>query len=64
MSVSEIIQEIPKLTLEELRFLAAKITEMEPGLETFKKCDQLATQTTRLLGRLEERNARRANPRE
>jgi hypothetical protein len=61
MSAAEIIQEIPKLSLAELRYLAARIVEMEPGRETLKKCDQLATQTTRLLGRLEERNARRAN---
>ncbi len=62
MNVAEIIQQIPKLSLEELRLLAAKIAEMEPGLDSFKKRDQLATQTTRLLVRLEERNARRANP--
>jgi hypothetical protein len=63
MSVTEIIQEIPKLSLEELRYLAAKISELEPGRETFKKSGQLATQTQRLLIRLEEKNARRANPR-
>ncbi len=63
MSVAEIIQEIPKLSMEELRYLASKILELEPGRETFKKSDQLATQTQRLLIRLEEKNARRANPR-
>jgi hypothetical protein len=63
MSVAEIIQEIPKLSLEDLRFLAARITELEPGRETFRKSGQLATQTQRLLIRLEERNARRANSR-
>jgi hypothetical protein len=61
MSVAEIIQEIPNLSLEELRFLAAKISEMGPAPDTSKECGQLLTQTTRLIIRLEEKNARRAN---
>ncbi len=59
MSVSEIIQEIPKLTLEELRLLAAKIGEMAPETNTHEVCNNLATETTRLLIRLERREARR-----
>ena len=59
MSVSEIIQEIPKLSLEELRFLAARIGEMAPESNTHELRENLATETTRLLIRMEQREARR-----
>lgn len=59
MSVAEIIQEIPRLSLDELRVLAAKIGEMVPETNTHEMCDHLKTETTRLLIRLERREARR-----
>jgi len=59
MSVAEIIQQIPKLSLEELRLLAAKIGEMTPEANTHEMHANLATETTRLLIRMEQREARR-----
>ena len=60
MSVAEIIQEIPKLSLAERRLLAAKITELEPDRETLDLCDHLADEAMQVLDRMEEEDARRA----
>ncbi len=60
MSMAEIIQEIPHLSLAERRMLAAKIVELEPDRETLDICDHLADEAMQVLDRLEEDDARRA----
>jgi hypothetical protein len=60
MSVVEIIQEIPRLSLAERRMLAAKIVELEPDRETLDLCDHLADEAMQVLDRMEEDDARRS----
>ena len=59
MSVAEIIQEIPRLSLPERRLLAIKLTELEPGRDILEACDQLADQALQVLDRMEEEDGRR-----
>jgi hypothetical protein len=59
MSVAEIIQEIPRLSLPERRMLTNKLLELEPGRETLEMCDQLADEALKILDRMEEDDARR-----
>jgi hypothetical protein len=59
MSVTEIMQEIPRLSLLERRMLTNKLLEMEPGRETLEMCDQLAVETMQVLDRMEEEDGRR-----
>ncbi len=58
MSVTEIIQEIPRLSLAERRLLAAKIVELEPERETLEMCDHLAGEAMQVLDRMEDEDAR------
>ena len=60
MSVAEIIEEIPHLSLAERRMLAAKIVELEPDRETLDTCDHLADESMQVLDRMEEDDARRS----
>ena len=59
MSVAEIMQEIPRLSLPERRMLANKLLELEPGRETLDMCDQLTDEALQTLDRMEEDDARR-----
>ena len=59
MSVTEIMQEIPRLSLPERRMLTNKLLELEPGRETLEMCDQLADEALQILDRMEEDDARR-----
>jgi hypothetical protein len=59
MSVAEIMQEIPRLTLPERRMLANKLLELEPGRETLETCNQLTDESLQILDRMEEDDARR-----
>jgi hypothetical protein len=59
MSVAEIMQEIPHLSLPERRMLTNKLLELEPGRETLEMCDQLADEALQILDRMEEDDARR-----
>ena len=60
MSVAEIMQEIPRLSLPERRMLANKLLELEPDRETLERCDSLADEALQILDRMEESDARRA----
>ncbi|MCE0521670.1 MAG: hypothetical protein LV480_02025 [Methylacidiphilales bacterium] len=53
MSVAEIIQEIPRLSLAERRMLVAKIVELEPDRETLDTCDRLADEALQVLDRMD-----------
>ena len=59
MSVAEIMQEIPRLSLPERRMLTNKLLELEPGRETLEMCDQLADEALKILDRMEEDDGRR-----
>jgi len=59
MSVAEIMQEIPRLSLPERRMLTNKLLELEPGRETLEMCDQPADEALKILDRMEEDDARR-----
>jgi hypothetical protein len=59
MSVVEIMQEIPHLSLLERRMLTLKLLELEPGGEASEMCDQLADSALQLLDRMEEDDASR-----
>lgn len=59
MSVTEIMQEIPRLSLPERRMLTNKLLELEPGREVLELCDQLADEALQVLDRMEEDDARR-----
>ena len=60
MSVTEIMQEIPRLSLVERRMLTNKLLELEPGREVLEECDLLADEALQVLDRMEEDDARRA----
>ena len=59
MSVAEILQEIPRLSLPERRMLTNKLLELEPERGTMEMCDQLADEALQVLDRMEEDDARR-----
>jgi len=59
MSVAEIMQEIPKLSLPERRMLTNKLLELEPGREILEMSDQLADEALQILDKMEEDDARR-----
>lgn len=59
MSVTEIMQEIPRLSLLERRMLTSKLLELEPGRDVLEQCDQLADEALQILDRMEEDDARR-----
>jgi hypothetical protein len=59
MSVAEIIQEIPRLSLAERRMLANKLQELEPDRETIDMCDHLADEALQILDGMEQDDARR-----
>jgi hypothetical protein len=59
MSLTEIIQEIPRLSLPERRILTNKLLELEPGREDIEMCNEVADQTLQILDRLEEEDTRR-----
>jgi hypothetical protein len=59
MSVSEIMREIPHLSLPERRMLTNKLLELEPGRESLEMCDRLADEAMQILDRMEDDDARR-----
>jgi|LakMenEpi13Jul12_1017406.scaffolds.fasta_scaffold04073_2 hypothetical protein len=60
MSMTQIIEELPRLTLAERRALCTRIQELEPEQETLDLCDTLALDAVQMLDRMEEEDARRA----
>lgn len=59
MSLTEIIQEIPRLSLPERRILTNKLLELEPGREDIEMCNEVADQALQILDRMEDEDVRR-----
>lgn len=59
MSIAEIINELPRLTLAERRAVCTRIQELEPEQETLDLCDSLALEAVQILDRMEAEDARR-----
>jgi hypothetical protein len=57
MSASEIVAELPKLSREERRRVAAAIFELEEEAEVLRDCDRRADEHFRMLDLMEEQNA-------
>ncbi len=60
MSVAEIIQEIPRLSLAERRMLATKLLELEPDREAMALCDHMTDEALLVLDRMEDDDAHRS----
>jgi hypothetical protein len=60
MSMTEIINELPRLTLAERRALCTRIQELEPEQDALDMCDALSLEAVQLLDKMEEDDARRA----
>ncbi len=61
MSLSEIIEELPRLSLRERRALVRTLIDLEPGQEDLKTCDHLADEAIQMLDRMEEEDAARSS---
>ena len=59
MSLTEIIEELPRLTVAQRRALCAKIQELESERAELELCDQSADQALALLDQMEEEDERR-----
>jgi hypothetical protein len=60
MSMTEIIDELPRLTLAERRTVCARIQELEPDRDALDACDALSLEAVQMLDKMEEDDARRA----
>jgi hypothetical protein len=58
MSVAEIMQEIPRLSLAERRMLTNKLLELEPDRETLETCNRATDEALKILDQMEEDDAR------
>jgi hypothetical protein len=54
MSVTEMIRELPRLSLAERRELTNKLLELEPEKEALDMCDYLADEALQMLDKVEE----------
>lgn len=57
MSASEIVAELPKLSREERRRVAAAIFDLEEEADLRRDCDRRADEHFRMLDLMEEQNA-------
>ncbi len=60
MSLAEIIEELPSLTLAERRELCRQTLALEPVADELAACDWLASEAMQELDHLEEESARRS----
>jgi hypothetical protein len=60
MSFNQIIEELPKLSLEERRQLTRQLIELEPDRECLETCDRLSDEAMQVLDRTEEEDVRRS----
>ena len=58
MSVGEIMQQLPSLSLAERRILTNRLLELEPDRAAIEMCDHLADEAMQVLDRMEEEDAR------
>ncbi len=61
MSLVEIIEELPRLTLAQRRVLCAKIQELESEHTELELCNQVADEALLILDQMEEKDARRTS---
>lgn len=59
MSLSEIIEELPRLSLHERRALVRTLMDLEPGREDLRMCDHLADEAMQMLDRMEDEDRER-----
>jgi len=57
MSASEILAELPKLSRQERRRLAAAIFDLEEDADLLRDCDRRADENFRILDMMEEKDA-------
>lgn len=57
MSASEILAELPKLSRQERRRLAAAIFDLEEEADLLRDCDRRADERFRMLDMMEEKDA-------
>lgn len=57
MSAAEIFAELPKLSREERRRIAAAIFDLEEEAELLRDCDRRANENFRMLDVMEEKDA-------
>ena len=57
MSKAEIIDELPRLSLQDRRELARLIFELEEGAEILRECDRLANERFLILDTMEAKDA-------
>jgi hypothetical protein len=60
MSVTEILEELPRLSLHERRELCTRIQELESERDALDLCDTLSLEAMQVLDRREEEDAQRA----
>jgi hypothetical protein len=58
MSASEILAELPKLSREDRRRLAAAIFDLEEEADLLRDCDRRAAEHFRMLDLMEEKDAK------
>jgi len=58
MSTSEILAELPKLSHQERRRLAAAIFDLEDEADLLRDCDRRADERFRMLDLMEEKDAK------
>jgi hypothetical protein len=58
MSMTEIINELPRLTLAERRALCTRIQELEPEQDALEMCDALSLEAVQILDKTEANDAR------
>jgi len=60
MSVTDILEELPRFSLRERRELCTRIQELESEHDALDLCDTLSLEAMQKLDRQEEEDARRA----
>jgi len=62
VSASEILAELPKLSREDRRRLAAAIFDLEEEADLLRDCDRCADEHFRILDMMEEKDAETSSP--
>ena len=61
MSLAEIVDELPRLSLRERRTLVRKLIELEPERDELAMCDHLAAEAVQMLDQMESADADRCS---
>jgi hypothetical protein len=57
MSLTEIVEELPRLSLHERRTLVRTIIDLEPDRDELEMCDHMADKAMQILDRMEAEDA-------